>query len=342
MRVKCRSGTLADILVKFFRFCRVAAAGSKEARELEKVKKAFEKVYRENIKLPSETKFSFAGLKSKTHNFSALEQASRLDYTAEQRKNTRPDIDKTDVVFSDGEVESNSLSDSIENKWEMDYNEDTHYGENLKDTPNFLKPSTDVEWQVFCRSFANKTSSIDFEERKITIFTENNQYLIIADGYMTGKIVSKANINLYNESGAFYDDYSRNKVFNSYDERKGDRQRNNDNGSEPSEDQGTDSFDVELDKFIESHPEYFSNIRKVSSIDRSQIISDDTDLLTEEASSTDDVFFDGRNNNFSLSSERTPKKYGNVYGEDILLEKDEDIAPVREDVVTKTTVDERC
>lgn len=62
----------------------------------------------------------------------------------------------------------------------------------------------------------------------------------------------------------------------------------------------------------------------------------------KEASSTDDVFFDGRNNNFSLSSERTPKKYGNVYGEDILLEKDEDIAPVREDVVTKTAVDERC
>lgn len=45
---------------------------------------------------------------------------------------------------------------------------------------------------------------------------------------------------------------------------------------------------------------------------------------------------------YSLSSERTPKKYGNVYGEDILLEKDEDIAPVREDIVTKTAVDERC
>lgn len=119
MRVKCRSGTLADILVKFFHFCRVAAAGSKEARELEKVKKAFEKVYRENIKLPSETKFSFAGLKSKTHNFSALEQASRLDYTAEQRKNTRPDIDKTDVVFAEGgvsysqEYESAKVNDDI-------------------------------------------------------------------------------------------------------------------------------------------------------------------------------------------------------------------------------------
>ncbi len=46
----------------------------------------------------------------------ARDVANRLDYTSEERKNTRPDIDRTDVVFADGEsvsylsAESNNTS----------------------------------------------------------------------------------------------------------------------------------------------------------------------------------------------------------------------------------------
>ena len=62
--------------------CRVATAGSKEARELEKVKKAFADAWKQNSTAQNEeksTKYSFGGVKSKTHSFEALEQAIRLD-----------------------------------------------------------------------------------------------------------------------------------------------------------------------------------------------------------------------------------------------------------------------
>lgn len=65
--------------------CKVATAGSKEARELEKVKKAFADVYREsgtiqqNTNENGDTKYSFAGFHSKTQDLSLFEQAARLE-----------------------------------------------------------------------------------------------------------------------------------------------------------------------------------------------------------------------------------------------------------------------
>lgn len=61
--------------------CKVATAGSKEARQLEKLKKTFGEAYRQknNTATDDGVKYSIAGVKSKTHNFSALEQAIRLE-----------------------------------------------------------------------------------------------------------------------------------------------------------------------------------------------------------------------------------------------------------------------
>lgn len=62
--------------------CRIAAAGSKEARQLEKVKKTFEDAYRQKNNTATENdgaRYSMAGIKSKTHSLSLLEKAIRLD-----------------------------------------------------------------------------------------------------------------------------------------------------------------------------------------------------------------------------------------------------------------------
>lgn len=57
--------------------CKVATAGSKEARELEKVKKAFEKAYRESAK-SIDTKLSISGVNSKIADKSLLSKAEQL------------------------------------------------------------------------------------------------------------------------------------------------------------------------------------------------------------------------------------------------------------------------
>ena len=61
--------------------CKVATAGSKEAKQLEKLKKTFEEAYRQknNTAKDDGVRYSVAGVKSKTHDFSALEQAIRLE-----------------------------------------------------------------------------------------------------------------------------------------------------------------------------------------------------------------------------------------------------------------------
>ncbi len=54
----------------------------------------------------------------------ARDASQRRDYTAEQRKNTRPDIDRTDVVFSDSKGENSSFaSKDIEKIHEILYND---------------------------------------------------------------------------------------------------------------------------------------------------------------------------------------------------------------------------
>ena len=75
-----KPGVFKKIFDEIKYLCRVAASGSKEAKELEKVKKTFEELYRESrATAPGETKYSMAGIKSKTHNLTALEQAERLE-----------------------------------------------------------------------------------------------------------------------------------------------------------------------------------------------------------------------------------------------------------------------
>ncbi len=60
--------------------CKIATAGSKEARELERVKRNFEKAYRESAKTKAEigTKYSVSGVNSKTANGSLLLKAEHM------------------------------------------------------------------------------------------------------------------------------------------------------------------------------------------------------------------------------------------------------------------------
>ncbi len=145
------------------------------------------------------------------------------------------------------------------------YNEDTHYGEDLKNTQNNLKPTTDREWQVFCRSFANQTNGMKNGDKKVvSIFTADSHYLIDADGYMRGIIVSKSSIDDYNETEVFFDDAST-EVFSYQNERNGHRQGNDSDYGHTFENKRTDSFDDELDAFIKRHPEWFGNKKQTYS-----------------------------------------------------------------------------
>ena len=57
---------------------KMATAGSKEARQLEKVKRTFENAYKENISKSSDTKHSFSGTRAKTANSSLLLRAEHM------------------------------------------------------------------------------------------------------------------------------------------------------------------------------------------------------------------------------------------------------------------------
>ncbi len=169
-------------------------------------------------------------------------------------------------------------------------NGDTHYGEHIHHTPSDYKPTSEREWQVFCRSFANQTNGMkDGEYRAVSVFTADAHYLISADGYMSGVIVDKISIDEYEERKEFYDNIPGANVSNFRNEENGSGQGNYSNSGIASQDEGTDSFDVELDAFIESHSEWFANkgktrsnysriIEKSTETDESYSISEKTDI----------------------------------------------------------------
>lgn len=73
------------------------AKGSSPKYWSEKIESGYSKIDENGIELmPSDLYRSTAG------EIEARDVSNRLDYTSEQRKNTRPDIDRTDVVFADG------------------------------------------------------------------------------------------------------------------------------------------------------------------------------------------------------------------------------------------------
>jgi hypothetical protein len=72
------------------------AKGSSPKYWSEKIESGYSKIDENGIELmPSDLYRSTAG------EIEARDVSNRLDYTSEQRKNTRPDIDRTDVVFAD-------------------------------------------------------------------------------------------------------------------------------------------------------------------------------------------------------------------------------------------------
>ena len=159
---------------------------------------------------------------------------------------------------------ANNQTTSVENFEYKRYNDfDTYFGENLHDTSQNLKPSGEQEWQVFCRSFANKTTNIHQGDFKIiTIFTADNYYIINADGYMSGTVLCKNNIDEYNEKEQIFNDDTSTNIFATYDEGTWNRERNRDYDGDTFTGGIPDTFDVELDEFIAKHPEWFANRRE--------------------------------------------------------------------------------
>lgn len=110
------------------------------------------------------------------------------------------------------------------------------------------------------------TSGMKNEEyRAVSIFTSEAHYLISADGYMSGVIVDKVSIDEYKERKYFYDNIPRADVSNFGNEENRRGQRNHSDSDITSQNEGTDSFDVELDAFNENHPEWFANKRETRS-----------------------------------------------------------------------------
>ncbi len=160
---------------------------------------------------------------------------------------------------------------AIEKYTESQYNKpdlknqekDTHFGEKLYDTPQYLKPTTNREWRAFCRSFANKTTDIqDGNNKIITIFTADNYYVINAHGYMNGRILAKESIDEYSEKETIFDDDTSPKVFIANNEGEGYSKRNGDYDGDTFAGGIPDTFYLELDEFIERHPELFANRRE--------------------------------------------------------------------------------
>ena len=102
------------------------------------------------------------------------------------------------------------------------------------------------------------------DKKVVSIFTADSHYLIDADGYMRGIIVSKSSIDDYNETEVFFDDAST-EVFSYQNERNGHRQGNDSDYGHTFENKRTDSFDDELDAFIKRHPEWFGNKKQTYS-----------------------------------------------------------------------------
>lgn len=59
-------------------FCKIATAGSTEARQLEKIKRTFEKAYKQNVNINNDTKYSYSGIRAKTADSSLLFKAENM------------------------------------------------------------------------------------------------------------------------------------------------------------------------------------------------------------------------------------------------------------------------
>lgn len=108
--------------------CKVATAGSKEARELEKVKRAFEKAYREGGKAQGETKYSLDSDANSNPNVSEVDSYS--DYGAGKS------------VFRNGWLNSNPkmLEAIVENRKQTETKEFASWFGNSKATNKSAEP----------------------------------------------------------------------------------------------------------------------------------------------------------------------------------------------------------
>ncbi|MBP3705773.1 MAG: hypothetical protein J6J13_00780 [Clostridia bacterium] len=132
----------------------------------------------------------------------------------------------------------------------------THLGEDLKDTPDHLKPASEREWSAFVRSFANQTNGLkDGQEKSIIIITAESHYFVNADGYMRGNILVKTSIDNYNEGVEFYGSVSITKNIDYANEEYGNRPGDNSISSDSFENGQRDSGTAGLDGFDENSPD---------------------------------------------------------------------------------------
>ena len=122
----------------------------------------------------------------------------------------------------------------------------------------------------------------DSEIRHISIITATDVYHIEADGYMSGTILSKESMDDYRGEEYVYDNIRNENYVDRYYEKYGNRQGNNLLGNSILENTETNTFNDELDNFIEEHPERFA--------DKRESYTDYKKRIETEASSNEGAF----------------------------------------------------
>jgi hypothetical protein len=196
---------------------KMATAGSKEARQLEKVKRTFENAYKENISKNSDTKHSFSGSRAKTANSSLLLRAEHMLDTGVDsetvRKETgwfkgydgrmRFEIDDSKMkVYKDGDAlfrknhpEYARLQELTDKFWDADLTPEEHAEMNLLD-------------EVYGREFGRLVKRLENGQAKLEDILEHD---VLYANYPT---IAKVRVKLedFRDGTRGYYDHNKNEI----------------------------------------------------------------------------------------------------------------------------------
>ena len=291
----------------------------------------------------------------------ARDTARRLNLNSEQRKNTRPDIDRTDVVFAN----NSNVGYSVAKPEEILYNNDSPLS--ITDRAS-TKNNSSIKWvydaQIFSvtenKKIHQKISELNQGSKSFSK-TANDEYmipienkLIFTDGNYNSPYISEV-VEVLTDSATEFEVIKE----TIYNVEKGKLDKSEEvrtlkamfgDGIIVSYKSGNDGvYDWQNGKRKgKSRSTVIRNYlnkqyRRGNDNQSKEIEINSTDPITKE-SSTDDSFFDASKKDAKMSlsntnEDITPVRNGNIYGEDIKLQpaSAEDIAPIGENVVRKTT-----
>ncbi|MBO5294433.1 MAG: hypothetical protein J6B71_04220, partial [Clostridia bacterium] len=262
--------------------CKVATAGSKEARELERIKREFEKAYRESVKTDgkaqSDAKFSLDKNWDKSYNYTATNAFVQEVTHGDRHTFARSLANKTSGIV-DGDTKTVQI-----------YCRDKVY--------TFVANG-------YMQGYVSMSEDVDVIEARKRRFKEYHENDFDTDR----EVVSLWSKPISDQSGGQANDVSissrrRRSAFDDSlpkDTSGSTREGNNERVRENTYSQ------KEIDKIVNKLREMYGLDAKKSNGTFGETKSDDIAPI-KETSSTDGVFFDGNNPHFSLSSDSEGKK----------------------------------